>query len=183
MMPAYATAIKAAIENKEYVGGGFGGVYESAQLDSKGVPIAAADYCTASGDRQGIDCGGFVTRVYRDSKADPHYNSGNGYVPIQYNYVSSHPNLYKRVYPQQSTNLKAGSIYFEQGLGHTYLYVGDHFFIDPKNPKINYNSVSASVSYHLDGNSWRTPMASPSDDIQGGIWYEPLFPIDTTLAA
>jgi len=183
MMPAYATAIKAAIENKEYVGGGFGGVYESAQLDSKGVPIASADYCTASGDRQGIDCGGFVTRVYRDSKADPHYNSGNGYVPIQYNYVSSHPNLYEKVNRQKSGDLLPGDIYFEgtpgsaNWLGHTYLVVGKGTFPDQK-----YDSVSASVSYSLHGQSWRTPMASVADDIKGGTWYHPLFPIDTTIA-
>jgi len=170
MMPAYATAIQNALTHHEYVGGGFGGVYKSQTV---------AD-CSASDDRAGIDCGGFVTRVFRDSGADPHYNQGNGPVPTQHDYVDSHPTLYKRVDREKLGDLRPGDIYFEKGDGHTYLYVGENFFKDPKNPKIDYNSVSASVSYSLHGPSWRTPMASVADDIKGGIWYHPLF-LDATL--
>jgi len=135
--PSYRTAIAAAEARGEYVGGG---------------------------SHPGVDCGGFVTRVMRDSGADPNYNKGNGATTVQQAYMDAHPEKYKRLGPQTSTtNLQPGDIAINSE--HTYIYVG-------KQPGFNGNSASAS--YSTDGSSWRTPMASNTYWSNGAgpfIWY------------
>ncbi len=161
MKPEYAAAVTAALARiksgkNDFVGGG----------DSTVSTATKAGDC--SGGHAGIDCGGFVTRVFRDSKADPNYNNNTGGVADQYAYVAAHPSLYKRISnPKVPSDLQPGDIYYSQSLGHTYIYVGSLGY--PKN-----NAVSASYSI------WRTPMASniDSSDVQSGIWYQPLFPLN-----
>lgn len=157
--PEYKVAVQAAVDRiksgkNDYVGGA-----------SLTVP---GDTESCSGGHAGIDCGGFVTRVFRDSGADPKYNERLGPVTGQYAYVSSHPDLYQRIDANKSGDLHPGDIFFSSSLGHTYIFVGEMGYP-------GYNSVSASFS--TTGRSWRTPMASvaSNSDISGGTWYRPLF--------
>ena len=139
--PAYATAITKAVTNGEYVGG------------LPGQP--------------GIDCGGFVTRVMRDSGADPNYNWGpkdprQGPTTSQQAYMDAHPEKYQRLGPQNDTSqLQPGDIAINSE--HTYMYVG-------KQQGFNGNSASASVG----PSSARAPMASNAyftNDAGSFIWY------------
>ena len=128
--PAYLAAIKRAQTNGEYVGWG---IYP------------------------GIDCGGFVTRIMRDSGADPNYNWGpkdarEGNTTAQKVYMDANPQKYENLGQKRASEfstLKPGDIAINDS--HTYIYVG-------KLPGFNGNSASASYS------SWRTPMASNAYD-------------------
>ena len=139
---SYRAAIIKAQANREYVGGG---------------------------SKPGIDCGGFVTRVMRDSGADPTYNWGpgsgkEGNTDVQKAYLDAHPDKYDNLGPKNNTaDLRPGDIAINGS--HTYMYVG-------KQPGFNGNSASAS--YSSTGESWRTPMASNTYWGGGGqpfIWY------------
>ncbi len=142
MKPSYKTAINKAVGNGEYVGG-------------NGNP--------------GVDCGGFVTRVMRDSGADPNYNWGphnsqQGATPAQQAYMDAHSDKYEKLGAISNTSkLQPGDIAINSE--HTYMYVG-------KQSGFNGNSASASVSFT--GDSWRTPMASTayfSNSAGAFIWY------------
>jgi|GEM_PF-1416582 len=169
MKPEYAVAVKAALVRmaqgkNDYVGGG-----------SSTVSTSAA----CSSGTAGIDCGGFVTRVFRDSGADPTYNQDTGGVDAQFNYVMRHPTLYKQVTINQYGDLQPGDIYFERTpeyLGHTYIFVGDKGYS---------NGPVDSASFSTSGASWRTPMASGVYDMKSGIWVRPQYKLPgatTTLA-
>lgn len=136
MKPDYEAAVKTAQANGVYVGGGI---------------------------HPGVDCGGFVTLVMRNSGIDPTYNDQKGPVSGQKAYMDAHPNKFKRLTNVKSTaDLQPGDINIRSDLGHTYLYVG-------KIPNFNGNAASASID------SWRTPMASnvsPGDF--SDYWYRPL---------
>lgn len=122
---AYESAITAALSGGEYVG-------------------------PTTEPYLGVDCGAFVTRVMRDSKADPNYNSSNCNTTCQEAYMEQHPDKYQRLGPQASTaNLQPGDIAINDV--HTFLYLGDQGFP-------GYDAVSASFSSN--GLSWRAPMAS-----------------------
>ena len=121
----------------------------------------------------GVDCGGFITRVMRDSGADPNYNWGprnpkEGGTTAQKAYMDAHPEKYQNLGPQtEITGLQPGDIAINDG--HTFMWVG-------KQP--NFNGVTASASVSFKGNrpdaSWRTPMASSiywRDDNGAFIWY------------
>lgn len=140
--PSYKRAIDKAIDNGEYVGGL---------------------------SHPGVDCGGFVTRVMRDSGADPNYNWGphdarQGATPAQQAYMDAHPELYQRLGAKTSTaGLQPGDIAINGE--HTYIFVGHQ-------SGFHGNSASASVSFT--GASWRTPMASSayfSNSAGSFIWY------------
>lgn len=142
MKPEYQAAINKAKAAGEYVGGL---------------------------DHPGVDCGGFVTRVMRDSGADPNYNWGpndprQGPTTSQQAYLDAHPEKYERLGPMTDTSkLLPGDIAINSS--HTYIYVG-------KQPGFNGNSASASVSFTESG--WRTPMASNayfSNSSGSFIWY------------
>lgn len=137
MKPAYKAAIDKAQANGEYVGGL---------------------------SHPGIDCGGFVTRVMRDSGADPNYNAQNGNTTAQLAYMQAHPELYKNLGTQSNTNsLQPGDIAINNG--HTYIYVGSQ-------AGFHGNAASASVSFS--GSSWRSPMADTtyfSDSNGPFIWF------------
>jgi hypothetical protein len=137
--PTYQAAVKAAVAAGVYVGGG-SGVY------------------------QGIDCGGFVNLVMRNSGADPNYDSGNGDTIVQEAYLNAHPELYEDLGPQtNSLKLLPGDIAINSD--HTFIYVGS---------QPNFDGDSASASYSTTGLSWRTPMADGfdySDSAGPFIWY------------
>lgn len=120
MTDAYKKAIDLAIANGEYVGGG---------------------------PYPGIDCGGFVTRVMRDSGIDPDYNSAQGNTDAQLAYLENSPE-YVELTSVTPSELEPGDIAIRSG--HTYMYVGQ---IDGFETTI----ASASISYSY--TNWRAPMA------------------------
>lgn|GEM_PF-5637908 len=128
------------------------------------------DY-VGGGENPGIDCGGFVTRLFRDSKADPQYNSATSNVVAQHQYLAGHPEKYRELkgsdHPTKPSDLRKGDIFIEAHDEHTYVFVGDGIWK-------GYNAASASIGPA----SWRTPMASHAYDISQSTWYRPLFPID-----
>lgn len=139
--PSYAAAIQKALANGEFVGGLAG--------------------------QPGIDCGGFVTRVMRDSGADPNYDWGphdprQGNTIAQQAYMDAHPEKYKNLgIFTDSSQLQPGDIAINSE--HTYIYVGTQ-------SNFNGNSASASVG----PNSARAPMASSayfSNDAGPFTWY------------
>lgn len=131
MRPAYASAVAAAAANREYVGGLL---------------------------YRGIDCGGFITRVMRDSKIDPQYNAYNGPVNQQEKYMKDHPEKYQLVPNVRSTNdLKPGDIAIQNDQQHTYMYVGSI-------PGFKGNAVSASLDE-------RAPMADNAYSFTNFRWY------------
>jgi len=137
--PSYQAAIQAASSRGEYTGG----------------------TCTIGGTWIGVDCGAFVTRVMRDSQADPSYNSQNGNTVAQQAYLDAHPEKYTKLSNINSTDgLQAGDIAINSV--HTYIYVGSQ-------PGFAGNSASASIS--TDGGSWRAPMADNAYDFGNFSWY------------
>lgn len=135
--------------------GDYKAAVETAQ--DNGVYVGGAEH-------PGIDCGGFVTLVMRNSGIDPTYNDKKSNVVGQKDYLDSHPEKFKLLTNVGSTaDLQPGDIYIQRNLQHTYLYVG-------KIPGFNGNAASASI-----GSTWRTPMASnvqPSE--LSAYWYRPL---------
>jgi hypothetical protein len=146
LKPSYAAAISAAYGH-EYVGW---------------------HTCYIYNDHPGADCGGFVTRAMRDSKADPEYNKYQGPVDQQWKYleeqVKSPTGKYiKLTNVTRVEDLRPGDIWINQDLSHTQFYVG-------QNPGYEFNAASASGSSRVDG-SWRTPMSSPISGIKTAQWY------------
>ena len=115
MKPSYAKAVSEAKANGEYVGG-----------------ISFP----------GVDCGGFITRVMRNSGDDPEYNKSEADTSYQLKYLQGSPK-YTEVHPKSTTDVHPGDIAIRDG--HTYMYVG-------KQPGFGTRIASAS----LDG---RAPMA------------------------
>lgn len=98
------------------------------------------------GGCNGADCGAFVTRVMRDSGADPKYNYGpgsgkEGNTSSQKAYMDAHPEKYENLGNKTSTaDLQPGDIAITANT-HTYMYVGpqaDH-------PTFKGDSASASM--------------------------------------
>lgn len=106
----------------------------------------------------GVDCGGFVTRVYQDSGVDPNYG-GNGNTTIQEQYINS-SGKYVQFKPTSSKDMKPGDIAINAD--HTYMYVGpDLTGSDDSGKPVKFATVIASAS--LDE---RAPMAgheAPAD--------------------
>ena len=137
--PSYQAAIQKASANGEYTGG----------------------TCTIGGTWIGVDCGAFVTRVMRDSQADPNYNSSNGNTIAQQQYLDAHPELYDKLNNVQGTkDLQPGDIAINDV--HTYIYVGS---------QSGFNGNSASASFSDTGSSWRAPMADGTGIIGDFTWY------------
>ncbi len=129
LKPEYAAAIAKAIDSGQYVGG---------------LP-----------GEEGVDCGGFVTRVMIDSGADPGYNyggkisNGAGNTLQQQKYLDEAvaAGKYIKLGPQTDTSdLRPGDIAINSS--HTFMFVGFQSGFDG-------NAASASV-----GPSSRSPMAS-----------------------
>ena len=134
MTSSYSAAVAAAKAKGEYIGG------------------------TAY---PGIDCGGFITRVMRNSKVDPDYNKYEGPTTSQQKYMDDHPEKYERLGTRRSTSgLQPGDIAINSV--HTYMYVGSQ-------PGFDGNSASASLDE-------RAPMASTAyfnNSAGYFIWYRP----------
>jgi hypothetical protein len=132
---AYQAAIQNAKANGEYVGGG---------------------------DHPGIDCGGFVTRVMRDSGADPNYNQANGDTLVQQAYLEAQPEKYEKLTSiTGTTDLQAGDIAINDH--HTFIYVGS---------VKGFNGNSASASYGGGSGDWRAPMAdNDASGFSDFSWY------------
>jgi cell wall-associated NlpC family hydrolase len=155
MKPEYKTAILAAQKKGEYVGGGI---------------------------NPGIDCGGFVMRVLRDSKFEPEYNSTCGPVATsQVPWVKA--NGWKKLGTGSTINvadLKPGDVVFYNWSGnpntdnfdHTAIFAGkiDGFAESTKDYK---GIASASYGGETQGTgAWRTPMAGVEDPtFAGAVWY------------
>lgn len=95
----------------------------------------------------GIDCGGYVTRLMQNSKLDTDYNNlpgMKGDTAAQGRYLRK-SGKYTRLHPKDTSELRLGDIAITPGKGHTYMWVG-------KLEGINSTSVSAS-------NGTRAPMA------------------------
>ncbi len=134
LRPAYAAAISAAQARGEFVGGG---------------------------DHPGIDCGGFVTRVMRDSGVDPEYNKYQSDTNAQQRYLDDHPEKYQKLANVISTaDLQPGDIAINSN--HTYIYVGS---------QSGFNGNSASSSFSTSGTSWRSPMADNAYGFSEFSWY------------
>lgn len=97
----------------------------TAEAQSKGEYIGPTDM-------PGIDCHAFVTRVIRNSGADPVYNENFGGIPGMVQYMSSSPK-YEEQFPETENDLRRGDIVVIYGGGeigsanrHIYLYVGEN---------------------------------------------------------
>ena len=92
------------------------------------------------GGCDGVDCGAFVTRFMRDSRADAKYNDYAGPTATQEKYMKDHPEKYKSLGTKTSEEgLQPGDIAINEG--HTMMYVGpvkDH-------PEFKGNMASASL--------------------------------------
>ncbi len=158
----YRQAVDAALARRnkgqnDYVGGGSPGGYHP-----------------------GIDCGGFVTRLFRDSGVDPQYNSKASNVRAQFDYLESHKDKYQLINPKSSKQLRKGDIYIAGDKGHTYVFVGENTWSGNKT-RVKYDMASASISDRPASNSdssWRSPMAGYAYDIEGAYWFRPLFPVN-----
>lgn len=141
LKPVYETAIQKALS--DHIG-----------TDGKNYPNG--EYI---GDKScpGVDCGGFVTRVMRDSRADVDYNAYQGPVTSQRKYLDDHPEKYQKINGVKSTSeLIPGDIWINSSASHTYMYVGT---IDG----FGGNSASASQC-------GRSPMASAAYGLNE-TWY------------
>lgn len=155
MKPEYQKAIQVAQANNEYVGGGI---------------------------NPGIDCGGFVMRVLRDSKFEPQYNSTGGPVATsQVPWVKG--NGWTKLGTGATINvadLKPGDVAFYNWSGnpngdhfdHTAIYAGDIEGFGTTDAA--YKGI-ASASYGgetQNTNAWRTPMVGHEDPTHPGVvWY------------
>lgn len=129
--PAYKTASDKAKGKGEYTGGGY------------------------------TDCGGFVTRLMRNSGADPQYNSEKLPTSGQLEQLKKDDKYQKLDAVTNVGQLKPGDIAVNDH--HTYMYVGKNAGL-----KSQYDSVSASLAVSTPG---RTPMASNSYDLGSWSWF------------
>ncbi len=109
MKPSYKEAVEAAQAKKEYVGG-----YRY----------------------PGIDCGGFITLVMRNSGADPNYNPKKSNTIGQKAYLKSSQKYENLGDLTDVSKLQPGDIAVNDS--HTYMYVGSQ-------PDFHGNSASASL--------------------------------------
>lgn len=137
-MPAYAEAVSKAKSEGEYIGGTVAGV-------------------------EGIDCGGFVTRLMLDSGFEKKYNysgklsEGAGNTINQEKWLKEN---WQKINPKSTKDLKPGDVAINTQ--HTYAFVGK---ID------GFNSQLASASYSQRG-SGRAPMAAAETAADPSFnWY------------
>jgi hypothetical protein len=132
------------------------------------------------GSCNGVDCGGFVTRVMRDSGADPEYNKYGGNTAQQMAYLENYsdgeehnhaenrdkPVRYHRI--KDSEKLQSGDIAVQNNgsTHHTYIYVGKITGLDEKGTVVPFNGDVASSSQ-----CGRAPMASSNDDRGKYEWF------------
>lgn len=148
--------------------------YETGKTDetpdySKAIDVAAASGKDYVGSNHGVDCGAFVTRVFRDSGADKTYNDKLGNVGAQHKYLADNPTKYQELPhgPKRASDLKLGDIYIAPDDSHTFIFLGK----DAVFP--GYNAATASQGDHA-------PSATNAAmyELESGIWYRPLFPLN-----
>lgn len=148
--------------------------YETGKTDetaeySKAIDAAAANGKDYVGSNHGVDCGAFVTRVFRDSGADKTYNDKLGNVAAQHQYLAGNPTKYQELPhgPKRASDLKLGDIYIAPDDSHTFIFLGK----DTVFP--GYNAATASQGDHA-------PSATNAAayELDSGIWYRPLFPLN-----
>ena len=114
------------------------------------------------GGCNGVDCGGFTTRVMQDSGADPDFNNvqpTKGPVTSQEDYMKRFPDKYEaRVAITSPSQLRGGDIAIAFDRGHTFMWVGDQ--------------TSKGFQTHIASASLcdRAPMAG-REAITGNRWY------------
>lgn len=146
LMPDYKTAIDKAIAAGQYVGG--------------------IQY-------EGVDCGGFVTRLMIDSGFEPNYNyagkssDGAGATPTQEKWLQANWTSLGNAGGIDTSTLRPGDVAMKSGegvVGHTFVYVGK---IETPDGTHFDNRVVASAS--LDG---RAPMAGAESITDSDFtWY------------
>lgn len=142
-MPAYESATQAAIRNGEYA-------------------------FPSSGRNAGIDCGSYVTRVMRNSGADPTYNDQNAGVAAQQAYLRN-SGKYERVSASSTADLRPGDIAIRNGANgyrHTYIYVGPNDYFDG-------GRLAAEASYGGFGGTtlWLAPQAALTSPYNSAFEY------------
>ncbi len=136
------------------------GYATSPYKDAVDLAKRTGDSYVGGGIHPGIDCGGFVTQLMRNSKTDPDYNKNQGPVTEQQNYIEKSG---KYVTVSNKAPRQPGDIYIAPGAVHTYIYIG-------KLKGWQYDSASAS--FDREGNDdWRTPMSSRTYFESGATWY------------
>jgi N-acetylmuramoyl-L-alanine amidase len=141
---------------------------------------AASDAATKQGEYigacGGVDCGGFVTRVMRDSGADPDYNRyPQGNTTQQIDYLRRNSGDGKKYTRVTNINLlETGDIAIKAdgNEGHTFFYVGK--ITGPNGEPFNGDSASASMCK-------RAPMAGPTDTRSDYEWYRLTNPSAATV--
>jgi N-acetylmuramoyl-L-alanine amidase len=132
----------------DIIGTAFGYAYEDGRktLTMKDTYKAAVDAAKKNGEYiggiayPGIDCGGFVTRVMRNSGADKDYNDYEGPTSQQQKYMDDHPEKYEKIGAVSSVGkLKPGDIAVNSQ--HTFLYVGP----EASHPNFKGNAAASSL--------------------------------------
>ncbi|HSX32054.1 MAG TPA: hypothetical protein VLF43_02235, partial [Candidatus Saccharimonadales bacterium] len=124
--------------------------YKAAVLEAQ----AAGVYVGGEKEPKGIDCGGFVSLLMRNSKTDPDYNKYMGPTSAQERWMVE-SGKYDRIPVSSTDNLQKGDIAINPN--HTYIYIKSV-------PGINGNSASASLEE-------RTPMADNAYGFGSFDWY------------
>ena len=141
LKPEYKVAIDKALANNEYVG---------------------------PREEPGVDCGGFVTRVMRDSGVDPTYNSTESGVAAQLEYLKT-SGKYEEVDATSTADLLPGDIGIRSGgdgYRHTYIFVGENDYLE------NGNQVAEASYGGFGGDTlWLAPQAGFSAPYSSSYEY------------
>ena len=133
--------------------------YEKAvkEAQSQGLYVGGNQY-------PGVDCGGFVTLLLRNSGFEPGYNySGKGGNTVQQEaWVKENWTTIGKGNTINTGDLRPGDVAFRTG--HTFVFVGDI-------PGFNSKIASASLGGGA-GGPWRAPMAGKEDPTDSRLtWY------------
>lgn len=133
-------------------------------LDRKPEYVDAVNKARAKGGEyvggcDGVDCGGFVTRVMRDSGYAPSYNSDACNTTCQYNWLKANWTSLGMATSISTADLQPGDVAVRYG--HTFMWVGEQ-------PGFEYPIASASLCQ-------RAPMAGKEDPLDhnhnGFEWF------------
>ncbi|PID99185.1 hypothetical protein CSA80_03670 [Candidatus Saccharibacteria bacterium] len=121
--------------------------------------------------KPGVDCGGFVTLVMRDSGVDPKYGGG-GNVERQHEHIQK-SGLYRKIDVETTADLQPGDIAISKGEGHTFIYVGPgQTGSNADGSPAEFATAVASASIGgRGGRSWRSPMAGRENPLTADHIY------------
>lgn len=97
--------------------------YKTAVLIAQAAGKYTGDNCPALGVGGGIDCGGFVSTIIRDSGWDPNYNSGGGATGGQMIWLEANWTKLGVGGSFGTETLQPGDVAVNDG--HTYVYIGE----------------------------------------------------------